>query len=463
MADRLAVNTSNLGAYSGRISTVIGRINTLQSRICTLYRTGEVSGLYYFYRYNRFYAGTQKLGRCRNYIANTVSDLEIVERFFSEVDPLNFAAPKGVLINALNSSDIESGLKQNIRDFFTYLADKVGAVLYDGVQLRDYFAVLETGDGVTINKTMQKVLLKATGADSCGAGKSGLISDDPSLFEKILRDIGAASKTVGKIASDADLSAFGSLVSFAKDIYALATGSGAPSETYLNTLTALKGAMKAETSLFKVIDKSGKASFSLGEKMAGFTVFTDAIGLSIDTVKSYELFQRYRRGEVSGSEVIASLFTTGGSGIDFGTSAYSLWNYSKPGSKMLDDKISKNVTAVKGFLGIFSGGIKSYGELSADGKVTLEEVAEILMDAAFGGIQEMSSGFLSDEHAECASDAVLGFAADWGKDTAQYISEHENLQACMENGNWFMRTMVFYGSAILEKVGYDTKSSGGGR
>lgn len=457
-ADKLVVNTTNLGTYCGnrgRISAIIGRINTLQSRICTLYRTGEVSGLYYFYRYNRFYAGTQTLGRCQNYIANTVSDLEIVERFFSEVDPLNFAAPRGVLISALNSSDNTNGWKKNVRNFFTYLADKAGALLYDGIQLRDLFAILDIGDTAAINDAIQKVLIEATGADSCGTGSNGIVSEDTSLFEQILRDIGAASKTVGKITSDADLAAFASMMSFTKDIYALWTGSGKPSDTYLETLAALKGAMKVENSLFKMIDKQGKASFSLGEKMAGVSVFADAIGLSIDTVKTYDLFQQYRRGEASGADVIASVIDTGGSGLDFSSSAYSFWNYSKPGSKMLDDKISQDMYAIKGLLGIFSGGIKGYGEVSADGSVTLEDSAEIMMDAAFGGIQELTFGLISDEQAECASDAVLGFAADWGKDTADYIAERENLQACMENGNWFMRTSVFFGSSVLELFGVD--------
>lgn len=453
VAGRLLVNTTTLGSYGTRLGTVIGRIDTLQSRLRTLYRTGEVSGLYYFYQYNRFYSGMQTLGRCKRYINETVSDMEIVERYFSEVDPLNFVAPQGTLIYPMSARDSRSGWKKNVRNFFTYLTDKAGALLYDGIQLRDLFAILDVGDGAAINDAIQKVLLEATGAESSGSTRS--FADDTDLFEDILRDISAASKTMGKITSDADLASFASLMSFSKDIYALWTGSGKPSDTYLDTLTALKGAMKVENSFFKIIDKQGKASFSLGEKMAGVSVFADALGLSIDTVKTYDLFQQYRRGEASGADVIASIIDTGGSGVDFGSSTYSFLNYKKPGSKLFDKKLSQDVYAIKGLLGIFSGGVKGYGEVSADGSVTLEDSAEIMMDAAFGGIQELTFGLISDEQAECASDAVLGFAADWGKDTADYIAERENLQACMENGNWFMRTSVFFGSSVLELFGVD--------
>lgn len=105
MSDKIYVNTGNLQSYVSRLSKVRSRASNLYSRVKRLYWTDEVSGIYELYRTNRFSSGIQTMQKIQNAVSELISDIETVENYFAKVDPLNFSAPGGQLINAVAAAD----------------------------------------------------------------------------------------------------------------------------------------------------------------------------------------------------------------------------------------------------------------------------------------------------------------------------------------------------------------------
>ncbi len=381
MADRLVVNTNRLTDYANRLTSAIGRINTLQSRIRTLYRTDEVSGIWYFYQYNRFYAGTQKLARCRSYITNTVSDLEIVERFFTEADPLNFVAPSGSLIAAVNSKT----------------------------------------DTTKTELGIVKALLKGGKKAISKSGTDGPISAD---------DLGLASDVVSYVSSlytffTAESTDIGDVLDLSKASGDMWTGLYEFAEKSLSAKEAAK--------LGKRFQKSA-GIVSLAGNLLGLTSdVMDSIDAlkNDDNIESHEISEELFKLIGSGSGVAQSVVDLkyGQKVLSRTVTAKYQWAPTAKNAKVLD-KASTVISLVEVTADTLGAGANAYGRVTADGHLDMGDMGEIGVVAGVKGLTTIAGKAtfgLTDalglpDKANDISEGMLDFVDTKGVD---YVLSHD--------------------------------------
>lgn len=463
MASRIVVNTYSLDQYTTRIRNLLQRIDRLYPRVQRLYWTGEVKGLWNLYYRNKFYGGRQTVANCRTYINQTIAELNRVEAYLAQVDPLAFQEPTGLLIETINAADrSKHGLyisAQRIpavgNDWIKKLISGESAItaiaglLGYGWQNLDsekkkllIQAIRQIGSAVSSVDELKKQLLAATGARKIGKSASDKI-DINKMVKDLLSDAASALKVGGKIKDNDDASMFSSVFNFASKVYGYITKTGATTiDNYTDSVSLVSSAASTFSAIAKYIDKAtGKELFKYLPGLQAIGMFASGTGFSTNVVDIVKIFREYQAGDISGAEFGAKAVDTLSSGVSFGGNIVMFWNAWTPGQVeiLTNGTITNGLVAntkylaqggtylniATSYLKGISIGIDRYGEYSADGDVDVDDWTAIVAE---GGMQALNKllclGIIPEDTVRSASDKALGFVDNWGHAAADYIDSH---------------------------------------
>ena len=308
---------------------------------------------------------------------------------------------------------------------------------------------------------------------------SGKIDSDIQNIENMTKELSGITQNIGEYGEDEGAKLTSSILSYISTLCGIADikdKSGIDATSYLFSLG--KSSLGVEKSIFEYFEETlhpkeaAKLDAKFGKCMIGVSLLADILGTANTGLETYKVFID---SNSTNYDKVAQGLEMGGSIFDSLGDAYiatlasnksiQIFNkaagFSKPVNQILSteieikygtsssisNKISKasTVFAVGNVLfSTASGGIKRFGEVSADGKVDIVDLSSIGIYGSLSGLDAVSSGltfglvhFDSEQVAEELENDVTDFLNEdnWA---VNYIRD--------ENNNPFLRFGVSVGS-----------------
>lgn len=394
MSEKIRVDTYSLKSYANRIERLNTRINRLERQIRNLYFTGRAGELSYFVMRNRFAEVERILSRSETYLYSTASDFDTIEDYFSKVDPLNFTNPRNHVISFANQNDNKDGRRHGLKTFIN-------------------------------------------------SGASEDLKSNGEVTKNVLDKIGKVIKGIAKIKSDDDIDFCSAVWDYFSNVFDYIFNTDNLYDAYTGGVSLVKDTGDVYSALFEFLS-NGKYGQDLilkyGEKFAGLSMFTSGLDIAPSFLDAVDKFAKYKNGDTSIYDFLASVINTTGKGTTFAGSALMFFNWSKPGQVQIlaDGTITsgfvKNTEYLKNagmamrisnaYFKFAQEAMKRYGTYHEDGTVDLGEIGKIGVESSlqalnslllFGilpdGWVDKGATFLEEDFGGKASDNLASY--DW--------------------------------------------------
>lgn len=404
MSEKIIVDTYSLKSYANRIKRLNTRINRLDRQIRNLYFTRKVGDLYYFVQKNQFLDVENILSKSETYLYDTASDFDMIENYFSRVDPLNYTNPHNHVISFANRDDKKGGRREGLTTFARFCV-------------------------------------------------SNEFESNGEITKNVLDKIGKVLKNIGKIKSDDDID-FGSAVwDYFSNVFDYIFNTDNLYDVFTGGVSLIKDTGDVYSALFEYLSKGNYGSdliLKYGQQFTGLAVLTSGQDVALSFLDAYDKYAKYKNGDASIYDFLSSIICTTGKEITFAGSAAMFWNWTKPGQVQIlaDGTITagwvKNTEYLKNagmamrisnaYFKFAQEAVERYGTYHEDGTVDLGEIGKIGVESSLQALNSLllygiipdewvdkGAIFLEEDFGGKASDKLASYDWVW-----EYTSHTDN-------------------------------------
>lgn len=426
------VDTYKLTQYAQRLSRVNSRIANLDRRLDSLYWRVGLVGLWNLIIADSLTGYSWRLDRCKSYLEQTALEYDVVERYLSYSDPLNFSegSANGSLFDHTNGYNSDS---ETFRNFLGGLLSIFG----------NRKIIINTGRNSENSSNYDKDVIKNIFKFDSGFTKG---------ISKIFKNSDTADEY--KLSSSI-FSYFSSLYTFYTTDYAdssdLVSGgmklSNASTSMFGGVYNYLEGNLKPlEASRFGKKFQTKVKGTSLVGNFLGFTA-TNIESSKVwfdENASGYDKFHATVNSLDSGINLTESAVNLkyGQKVLTRGVTGKYQWGTAAKNVKVLDD-CNTGLALGSVVLGFVDGSVAEYEEVSADGVVDSNDHARIGINGSVKGLAKIADFFtfgISDaaglsENADKISDGIVNFAETTGAD---FVRSHEYSSNYVKNAQGLM-------------------------
>jgi len=450
------VDTYKLTQYAQRLSRVNSRISNLDRRLDSLYWRVGLVGLWNLIIADSLTGYSWRLDRCRSYLEQTALEYDVVERYLSSSDILNYSdnISNGSLFDNYHGTNHRSETFSNfIGGLLSYFINgRNNSTPIGGVSKQDdkdvVKSILKFDSGFT--KAISKWFKSSDTADEFKLSSS-VFSYFSSLYTFYTTDYSDTSKLVsgGMKFTNASSSMFGGVYNYL--------------EGNLKPLEASRFGKKFQTRV-KTVSLIGNFLGFTGTNIESAKVWFD------ENSSGYDKFHATVNSLDSGLILTESAVNLkyGQKVLTRGVTGKYQWGTAAKNVKVLDN-CNTGLALGSVVLGFVDGGVAEYEEVSADGVIDSNDRAQIGINGSVKGLTKIANFFtlgMSDaaglsDSADEISDSIVNFAETTGADfvrSHEYSSNYvKNAQGLMdyandENNPWLYR-MAAEGTAGLGMIG----------